>query len=163
MESAFAFQIFGVRVDATALSIVGGVIAWLFQHWRDQKRERIQKTVELMLPFTTSDRLAEGNVLMAQFIAAGTAPSYGADAQTDRRIIDLLDYYEFLCELLNRKVLDEKTVLSLRGGVLGKTFSLCEGYIGELRRLHGRGVYAAIESVVERHALAPAAAKAPPV
>lgn len=156
MSEGFSLTVFGLQIDATALSIVGGVIAWLFQHWRDQRKEKIQKTVELLLPFTTSDRLAEGNVLMAKLIAGGEKPSLGNDPEIDKKLIDLLDYYEFLCELLERKVLDQDTVLSLRGRLLGATFLVCGEFIDALRQRHGRGVYGAIEKVVKKHRLEPA-------
>lgn len=154
MSDDFGFTLFGLHIGATALSIAGGVVAWLVQHWRDNRRERVQKTVEMLMPFTTSERLAEANVVMAKLIGAGEAPVLGADPEVDRRIIDLLDYYEFLCELLARGVLDRPTVLSLRGRLLGKIFLHCRDYIEALRRRHGRGVYVAIEDVVRRYGLA---------
>lgn len=148
-----SFTVLGMHIDGTALSIAGSAIAWFVQHWRDKKKEKIQKTVELLLPFTTSSHLADGNVLMAHLIAAGTPPTYGQDPEVDRKLIDLLDYYEFLCDLLERDVLDDDTVLSLRGNLLGTTFNLCKPYIEDLRTRHGRGVYESIEKVVQKHAL----------
>ncbi len=135
------------------LSVIFAIGTWIYNHQKDKKREKIQKTVELLMPFTTSDRLAKGNVLVSSFITSGVTPICGHEKDIDDTLIDLLDYYEFLCELLHRDVLDGDTVLHLRGRLLGKTYTILLPFIEVLREKHGRGVYSGIRMIVEKYRL----------
>jgi hypothetical protein len=135
------------------VSVLVAIATYLFTHYNDKRKEKVQKTVELLMPFTTSDRLAKGNVLVSTMITNDKTPILGESKEVDESLIDLLDYYEFLCELLEREVADKETVLQLRGRLLGKTYSILLPFIEQLRIKHGRGVYSGIRTVVEKYKL----------
>jgi len=62
--------------------------------------------------------------------------------------VKILDYYEYMCELYESGILSKKTIVTLRGQLMIRTYDACEGYIRETRKRQGRLVYEAFERFV---------------
>lgn len=60
------------------------------------------------------------------------------DEESERPIVDLLSYYEYLCELHSKNVFDENVIIHLRGGHMKKTLKLCRNFITDRRMKQGR-------------------------
>jgi len=123
----------------TSLSILLALITWLITFLRDRKIRKMNLTALTVANISTNERLAEANFQMAILINENKKIDVeNLDITVERHIIDLLDYYEYLCELFHCNILDKNTVIHIRGGAILKTYKLCDDYIFAIRKKQNR-------------------------
>lgn len=133
----------------TALSVLAALFTWYVTHRRDVYHKRIEYTAEVLSALSTSDRLSESSFQVTRLINQGVRISLAdIDPDVERHVVDILDYYEFLCDLYTKRVIDQKTVIQLRGRLMRRTWNLCEQYVRETGEAQKRTVYDGFENFV---------------
>ncbi|HEX2191481.1 MAG TPA: DUF4760 domain-containing protein [Longimicrobiaceae bacterium] len=143
-----------MEVIVGAVSIVVSVLiaVWsvLATHRKDRSVQQIAHTANILANLSTSERLAESSYQLTRLINAGATVSMsGIDPATEAHVVDVLDYYEFLCDLYENGIVNRGTVREIRGQLMKRTWTICEPYIMETRELQGRRVYSGLERFVE--------------
>ncbi|HEY0100291.1 MAG TPA: hypothetical protein VGB76_15175 [Pyrinomonadaceae bacterium] len=134
----------------TAISILIATITWLLTYFQDRSARRVAHTADIIAGISTSDRLAESSFQVTKLINSGTKVSLSEiDPKTESHVVDILDYYEFLCDLYASHVLSRRTIVDLRGRLMKRTWDICETYIKETRKLQNRMVYLGFEKFVK--------------
>lgn len=135
----------------TAISIFVALVTWLVSHRSDIKAQRVAYTANVLSALSTNDRLAESSFQVTKLINGGARVSMrDLDPGIEAHVVDILDYYEFLCDLYIKRVVDRRTILQLRGRLMRRTWNVCETYIRETGDLQNRKVYDGFEQFV-RH------------
>jgi hypothetical protein len=135
----------------TAASILLATITWLLSYVHDRSARKIAHTADALASLSTSERLAESSFQVTRIINSGATVSMeGLDPRLESHVVDILDYYEFLCDLYANNALNRKTIAMVRGRLMKKTWEACEPYIRETRALQGRPVYEGFERFVEQ-------------
>lgn len=134
----------------TAIAIVAATVTWIITHWYDRASDRVTHTTAVLASLSTSDRLAESSFQVTRLIDAGRKVSRrsGIDEKLEGHVVDILDYYEFICDLYISGVLSRKTIVELRGRLMRRTWSVREEYIMETRAAQKRPVYSGFERFV---------------
>jgi hypothetical protein len=132
------------------LTVVFATATWAVTEWRNRKAQRTSHTADVLAALSTSERLAESSYQVTRLINAGARVSLsGIDPKTEAHVVDILDYYEFLCDLYASGPLSRKTITEVRGQLMKRTWDVCEPYIMETRAVQGRKVYSAFQGFVE--------------
>lgn len=141
----------GITADwLTALSIIVATATWLVTYFRDRRAHQVAHTVDVIAGLSVSDRLAESTFQVTRLINSGKPISLDdIDPKTESHVVDILDYYEFLAELCGEGVLNRKTIESLRGRLMRRTWNICEPYIAQTRALQRRKVYSGFGQFVK--------------
>lgn len=150
------------RVDAistqdlfTFFSILFSVMVFLAGLQFGRFQQRREHTLDVMMGVFTSDSLAEANVRMAEMnlqVASGALALDGsASGDTDKTLIVVLDYYEFVCQGIFEGSLSGGAVAKVRGGAMKTTYETCKRYIDDRREsLNRPQLYGAFEKFVTR-------------
>lgn len=95
----------------TALSVLLAALTWYIGQSRTRRARIAAYTADAISSISTSERLAEADFQMTRLINAGELVDESAiPHETDRHIIALLDYYEYLCQLYVSGLVDKPTV-----------------------------------------------------
>ena len=137
-------------LDSTALSLILGFGAGFAVFVQRSAVERRQHTIDLLKTLSDSQVLAPASAWMAERIAAGeTVVVTDLDDEERAKVVNLLDYYQFLCVLAEEEIVDRKVLLDLRGGSMRSALRLCDGYIRQRREDTGnRDLYVAMERLL---------------
>ena len=134
----------------TSISILIALLTWFFTHLSSQKNQKISHTAQIIANLSTCERLAESSFQLTRLINRSTKITFSEiDEGTERYVVDILDYYEYLCDLYERGVLDRQTILTLRGKLMKKTYEACSDYIQGTRDAQKRKVYSGFERFVK--------------
>jgi hypothetical protein len=141
-----------VNVDdlLTSCAILVALVTWWLTFWQARRTERVARTAEIIANLSVAEALAEATYQVTRLINNGARVLYDSlDESTERHVVKILDYYEYMCDLYESGILSKRTIVSLRGNLMARTWDMCEDYILETRRRQGRQVYAAFERFVE--------------
>lgn len=141
----------------TVASVLTAIVLGALGFRQSRRAERRNLTVALVANLSTSTELAEADFHMARLIREGRPVEAGSlDAESDAKLMALLDYYEFLATAVADGSLDRRVIVHLRGPAMARAFALCEPYIRDRRASVGPpGPYGNLETFVR--ALGPAA------
>ncbi len=140
-------------LEPTELSLIFGFGAGFAVFVQRSAVERRSHTIDLLKALSDSQVLAPCDTWMAERIAADeSVDADGLDDTERAKVVNLLDYYEFLCVLAADEILDKKVLRTLRGSAMTAAFRLCEDYIEQRRLATGNGaLYANLEWIAHRH------------
>lgn len=132
---------------ASILVAIGlGIVGYL--HARHLSRR--SHTVTLLSMISSSDRIANSEFSMTRLINSGTRLDGAIDDETDRFVINLLDFYEFLATSWACGSVDGDILLHVRGGAMSRAFDVCERYISDRRQsLQAPNLYKNLEDLVK--------------
>ena len=134
----------------TALSILIATITGLTTYIQNRKAQKVAHTASVIANISTSERLAESSFCITKLINSKQQISLaGLDPKTESHMVDILDYYEFLCDLYEAGVINRLTLIELRGQLMKRTWEVCETYIMETRLIQNRQVYSGFEKFVK--------------
>lgn len=123
----------------TALSILAAITTWAVAFARDRAARKMSHTADVIANLSINERLAEATFQMSKRInERAKIIVEDLDLEAERHVVDILDYYEYLCELYYREVLDKGTIIHLRGRLMRRTFEICEEYISAKRKAQQR-------------------------
>lgn len=115
-------------------SVVVALLTWVVSQVRDRRARKASHTADFLAQLLTNDALAEANLNVVMMIDAGEPIDPKAlDRDTERHILRLLNYYEYVCSFYYEGVLDKKLVNELRGGPMRRAFRVLEGVIAAWR------------------------------
>ncbi|WP_316366110.1 DUF4760 domain-containing protein [Candidatus Thiodiazotropha sp. CDECU1] len=136
----------------TSASILIAFTTWLVNQKSNFRSEKINHTASILSQTKTVKHLAEADYLINNLINKNAKISKeGITPEIEKPIFLMLNYYESLCALSELGVIDKKTLLHLRGGLMKRTFYLCEPYIRQYRHEQGRKeIYAKLEKFSEQ-------------
>jgi hypothetical protein len=144
----------------TSCAILVALMTWWVTFLQARRTERVARTAEVIANLSVAEPLAEATYQVTRLINDGARVLYSSlDESTERHVVKILDYYEYICELYESGILSRPTIISLRGNLMARTWDTCGDYIAETRRRQGRQVYAAFERFVTS---LPARAPSPP-
>lgn len=134
----------------TALSIFVAVGLGVWGFIDNRRSRRRANTVEFVGNFMLNDRIGESDFAMTRLInGKSTVNGTEIDDETDKHVIILLDYYEFLATAYAQGALDENVILHVRGGPMSRAFAVCEQYIADRREsLDAPNLYRNLENLV---------------
>lgn len=141
-----------VNVDdlLTSCAILVALVTWWLTFWQARRTERVARTAEIIANLSVSEALGEATYQVTKLINNRARVLYDSlDESSERHVVKILDYYEYMCDLYESGILSKRTIVSLRGNLMARTWDTCEDYILETRRRQGRQVYAAFERFVE--------------
>lgn len=134
----------------TSGAIMVALITWWVTFRQSRRSEKVARTAEVIANLSVSDALAEATYQVTKLINDGTKISYSSlDENTERHVVKILDYYEYMCELYESGILSKSTIAALRGNLMARTYVTCGNYIQETRKRQNRQVYEAFERFVE--------------
>jgi hypothetical protein len=134
----------------TTCSILIALLTWHISHRRDRRAKRVEYTAEVISALSTSERLAESSFIVTKLINGGARLSMdNIDRETEAHVVDILDYYEFLCDLYAKDVVDRKTIVQLRGRLMRRTWQVCAPYIRATGKRQEREIYSGFKQFVE--------------
>ncbi len=134
----------------TSATILVALVTWWVTFRQARRSERVARTAEIIANLSVSDALAEATFQVTRLINAGEKVLYDSlDESSERHVVKILDYYEYICDLYESGILSKETIISLRGNLMARTYDICEAYILETRRRQNRQVYAAFERFVK--------------
>jgi hypothetical protein len=150
----------------TSCAVLVALVTWWVTYRQARRSERVARTAEVIANLSVSEPLAEATYQVTRLINNGERVLYNSvDESTERNVVKILDYYEYMCDLYESGVLSRETIASLRGNLMARTYVTCEDYILESRKRQGRQLYAAFERFVKglpgAHDLKPASAGLP--
>ena len=130
----------------TSATIIVALVTWWITFRRERAADKAARTAEVLAAFSLSEPLVEASFQLTRRINNGEKVPYdGLDPATERNVITVLDYYEYLCELYESGILSRRTIATIRGRLMVRTFIVCEDYINETRRRQNRLVYESFE------------------
>jgi hypothetical protein len=133
----------------TTCAILVALVTWWVTFLQARRTERVARTAEIIANLSVAEALAEATYQVTRLINAGVRVRYESlDESSERHVVKILDYYEYMCDLYESGILSKKTIIALRGNLMARTWETCEDYILETRRRQGRQVYAAFERFV---------------
>lgn len=134
----------------TSCAVLVALVTWWVTFQQARRSERAARTAEVIANLSVSDALAEATYQVTRLINSRVQILYSSvDESTERHVVKILDYYEYICDLYESGILSRKTIVSLRGNLMARTYDTCQDYILETRRRQERQVYAAFERFVE--------------
>lgn len=137
--------------ELMAISIGIAIVFGLVSAMQNEFGERRRMTVELLGAFSTADSLAGSDTAVARFLAKDSAIGADVDAEFDRHLIQVMDYYEFLCRSAHSGAIDRRMLRALRGGAIAVLYGRSQGYISARRQMYGQGLYSMIEWFVDEY------------
>ena len=144
----------GVRINVSDLLTSGAILVALVTWWvtfqQARRSEKIARTAGVIENLSVSESLAEATFQVTKLINDGKCISYNTlDPDTERHVVKILDYYEYMCELYQSGILSKATIATLRGRLMVRTWDICEHYILETRKRQRREIYSAFERFVQ--------------
>lgn len=134
----------------TSGAILVALVTWLLTFQQVRRSERAARTAEVIANLSVSETLAEATYQVTKLINDGQLVLYSSlQESTERHVVKILDYYEYMCELYESGILSKRTIVILRGQLMARTYDTCENYILETRNRQGRQVYEAFERFVK--------------
>jgi hypothetical protein len=138
----------------TSCTILVALVTWWVTFQQARRSERAARTADVIANLSVSEALAEATYQVTRLINDGERVLYSSlDESTERHVVKILDYYEYMCDLYESGILSKETIVSLRGNLMVRTYTTCEDYILETRRRQERQVYAAFERFVQSMAI----------
>ncbi len=142
-----------MQINAGELLTSGAILVALVTWWvtfrQVRRSERVARTAEVIANLSVAETLAEATYQVTRLINDGKRILYDSlDESTERHVVKILDYYEYMCELYESGILSKKTIVTLRGQLMARTYDTCENYILETRKRQHRQVYEAFERFV---------------
>ncbi len=135
----------------TACSILFALITWYISHSHDRAAKRVEYTAEVISALSTSDRLAASSFSVTKLVNGGIKVSMeNIDDETEAHVVDILDYYEFVCDLYAKDVVDRDTIVQLRGRLMRRTWQVCEPYIEATGKRQDRTIYNGFKHFVQQ-------------
>jgi len=141
--------------DLTALSVAVAVVFGMVNSLQNAYMHRRAHTINLLTAFSTAETLATSDARMARIISSGRIIDDDVDEETDCHVINLLDYYEFICCAAQRRHIDPSTVVELRGSAMRAAYRACAPYLAARRQRLGSGLYGGLRSFLAQHDLLP--------
>jgi hypothetical protein len=136
-----ALSLGGNSRDLTALSVAVAVMFGAVTSVQNAHMHRRTNTIQLLSAFSTTDALSASDARMARLIASRQTVDGDVDEETDCHIINLLDYYEFICCAAERRHIDPATVILLRGSSMRSAYLVCVPYLAARRERFGTKLY----------------------
>ena len=134
----------------TSCTIMVALVTWWVTYQQVRRSERVARTAEVIANLSVSEPLAEATYQVTRLINNGERILYDSlDEATERHVVKIIDYYEYMCDLYESGILSRGTIVSLRGNLMARTYDACEEYILETRRRQRRQVYEAFERFVK--------------
>lgn len=122
----------------TLTSIAVGMLLGVIGFLENRRAQRKSHTIQLVSSFMLNSCLSESDFRMTRLInACEKLDGQTIDDETDKFVINLLDYYEFLASGYAEGGLDQNAILQLRGGPMDRAFTVCEQYIQDRRESLG--------------------------
>ncbi|MEL7547690.1 MAG: hypothetical protein AAGJ84_13635 [Pseudomonadota bacterium] len=135
--------------DLTLVSLVAGIVLATLGYQQSSAQTLTNRTLNLLAMISESEIISESDYQMARWIAAGERFDGDVDRDTDRHIINLLDYYEFLGVAWERGAVQRDTLLMVRCGPMVRAFEVNQQYIRDRRMsLNAPNLYARYEHLV---------------
>lgn len=147
--------------DLTALSVAVAVVFGMVTSLQNAQMHRRAHTITLLTAFSTAETLAASDARMARIISLGQVIDDAVDEETDRHVINLLDYYEFICCAAQHRHIDPSTVVELRGSAMRAAYKACAPYLAARRQRLGSGLYDGLRSFLTQHDLLPTSSQKP--
>jgi hypothetical protein len=133
----------------TSGAVIVALLTWFLTYQRERVSTKTARTAEIIANFSLSEPLAEASFQLSRRINKGEKIDPAAlDLTTERQIVTMLDYYEYLCEMHEAGVLSRRTIANIRGRLMLRTYALCEDYIARTREQQHRKVYESFERFV---------------
>jgi Domain of unknown function (DUF4760) len=133
----------------TSGTILVALATWLVTFRRGRRSEQEARTAEVIANLSVSESLSEATYQVTRLINDGRKVQYDyLDDSTERHVVKILDYYEYMCDLFESGILSRETVVSLRGQLMVRTYDICADYIAETRNRQQRNIYSAFERFV---------------
>jgi len=149
MQEAGNYMQLNVGELLTSGAIIVALVTWWLTFQQARRSEKISRTAEVIANLSVSETLAEATYQVTRLINDGRRLAYASlDDPTERNVVKILDYYEYMCELYESGILSKRTIVTLRGQLMIRTYDACEDYIMETRNRQGRQVYEAFERFV---------------
>lgn len=134
----------------TSCTILVALITWWVTFRQARRSEKIARTAEVIANLSVSETLAEATFQVTRLINDREKILYSTvDENTERYVVKILDYYEYLCELCETRILSMETIVSLRGNLMVRTYEMCKDYIEQTRERQQRQVYSSFEKFVK--------------
>jgi uncharacterized protein DUF4760 len=145
----------GVPINVSDLLTSGAILVALVTWWvtfqQARRSEKIARTAGVIENLSVSESLSEATFQVTKLINDGRSISYNTlDPATERHVVKILDYYEYMCELYESGILSKTTIATLRGRLMIRTWDICEHYISETRQRQRREIYSAFERFVHQ-------------
>lgn len=121
-----------VNVDdlLTSCAILVALVTWWLTFWQARRTERVARTAEIIANLSVAEALAEATYQVTRLINNGARVLYDSlDESTERHVVKILDYYEYMCDLYESGILSKRTIVSLEGKPYGP-------HLGHVRGLH---------------------------
>jgi len=123
----------------TSATIVVAFATWYSTQRKAAKSEIISYTTSLLSQTKTVSHMAEADFLVNSMINKKEKINHESiSLETEKAIFLMLNYYEYLCSLVELGVIDRNTLLHLRGGLMKRTYLLCGPYIIQYRKVQNR-------------------------
>jgi hypothetical protein len=151
-----ALSLLGRDKDLTALSIAVAVLFGTVTSLQNAHMHRRAHTIKLLTAFSTAETLSASDYRMARIIASGRRIDDDVDAETDMHVINLLDYYEFICCAALHRHIDPAIVVELRGSAMRAAYAACSPYLAARRDRISKGLYSGYHKFLAEHDLLPA-------
>lgn len=131
--------------ELTAISIAIALVFGLITALQNALGDRRRTTVELLGAFSTADALAASDATVARRLATGEPIGAEVDAEFDRSLIHILDYYEYLCRAARSGAVDRTMLKNLRGPSVALLFDQAQDYVADRRAKFGPELYCMTE------------------
>src|SRR5215469_4701917 len=118
-----------MQINLSDFLTSGAILVALVTWWATFRQQRISdraaRTAEVIANLSISDKLAEAAYQLTRLLNAGEKVSYDTiDESTERHVVSILDYYEYLCELYESGVLSKTTIVNVRGQLMAYTYKM---------------------------------------
>jgi hypothetical protein len=135
----------------TSGAILVALVTWWVTFQQARRSEKIARTARVIENLSVSDSLAEATYQVTKLINDAKKISYNTlDPATERHVVKILDYYEYMCELYESGILSKATITTLRGRLMIRTWDTCQHYILETRNRQQREIYSSFERFVKQ-------------
>lgn len=123
----------------TLAGVTFAFLTWLITHLKSQKELKLHNTINLINNLSVVEHLQQADISIRKNMLAGEIPKNETlSPETEKALVTLLDYYEFLAELYWNKTINRKAVSHLRGGLMTQLFLWSKPYIQSQRETQAR-------------------------
>lgn len=145
---------FAVRSEITELTMTGisvgialvfGMITALQNEWGERRRT----TIDLLANFSISDSLSESDAVVARRLVEGSPIGPDVEFDFDQHLMQILDYYEFLCRSAYMGALDRRTLAVTRRNAIRLLRDRSRPYVEARRLCYGPDLYSMIDWFVD--------------
>ena len=107
----------------TSCAVLVALVTWWVTYQQARRSERVARTAEVIANLSVSEALAEATYQVTRLINDGEQVLYNSlDESTERHVVKILDYYEYMCDLYESRILSRRTIVSLRGNLMARTY-----------------------------------------